>query len=253
MIDLGSFGSIESLTYMFNGLGWFIGAFIFAALWTAYLTVIADINFMFRLIAIPVWLVFTIGLVITIDNFAGIAHPSVPPQSQVISFRIVKPTSHDSAIIEAWMYITSESRTRLYRFPHTQKKENALRQALKDRKRGRRVEVKLRSDSVQFRDGDEMTKGEMLDYDISHRGLPTKDSNEKVEVAPEQLSVQPADDKFMIQIPGGGSVELKRGQTVTVSPNGEIQISTPIVKPPVTTGHPPEHNGRGRGQRRGGE
>jgi len=201
---------------MFNGLEWFVGAFVIAVLWTAYLTIVADIKFIFRFIAIPAWLVFTISLLIVIDGVFGFAYPDLPPKSQVISYRIVGIKNPQEATIEAWMYITDSERTRLYIFPYTAEREQVLKESLKGRKRGRMSEIDMEDED------------NMLKYDIRHKGLPPKlnEQQKSMQRSPQETDTS---DKYMMTLPNGSSIEVKPGSTVTVGADGEISISTPRV------------------------
>ncbi len=237
IINMELFANPETILYMFTGLEWFLVSFAVAILWTAYLTIVADIKFIFRLVAIPAWLVFTISLMITLDGFMGKPYPGVPPQAQVIQFRIVKMIGKDEALIEAWMYLTKDRVSKLYRFPHTPKREQALRKALGMQVRGQKVEIDFTPERAEI-PGNEVQVEDMLNYDIRHRGLPTKPQEE---VAPAPTAVQPADDStYMIQLPDGGQLQIEPGTTIYITPDGEIQLSTPTLQQEINpeTGMP---------------
>ena len=230
IINMELFTNPQTILYMFTGLEWFIVSFVSAILWTAYLTVVADIKFIFRFIAIPAWLVFTVSLMITLNGFMGKPYPGVPPQSQVIQFRVVKAISKDELLIESWMYLTNERVTKLYRFPHTPKREQALRRALGMQVRGQKVEVDLSIERPEI-PGNEVQVEDMLNYDIRHRGLPPKPQEKMENNNPSAIGAPPADDgTYMIQLPDGGQLEVEPGTTIYITPNGEIQLSTPPLK-----------------------
>jgi len=225
--------ALETLTYMFDGLGWFIGAFVVAILWTAYLSVVADIKFIFRFVAIPAWLIFTVGLLVVIDGFMGFPYPGVPPQTQPISYRVVNFKNPDEATIESWMYLIDEKKTRLYRFPYTKTREEALKQAMEKLKRGFKVEVDLNINKTTMKeDGVPSTAEDMLKYDLRHKGLPLKgdaDDRRQAQEQSTQKKQQPIDDKYMIRLPGGTQIEIKPGSTVSIGVDGELEISAPKI------------------------
>jgi hypothetical protein len=255
LIDTGALSSIEDLVTVFSGLGWFIATFIIATIFTAYLVVIADTKFFIRFLAIPSWLMFTISLVITVDNFLGHPYPTIPPQGQVGAYRVIVGENRNDRTIEAWMYFPIPNKTRLYTFPYSEKFEDALREGRSSNMKGYATEVNL-SAIGNPAGGDKQGGDELVNYDIPHTGLPPKTPDENtgmVEAVPDDYikSVTPSDN-IIVEIPGGGTIEIPVGTSFSVSPTGEVEIIEPSF-PQIDkekqmiddydTGH---HPGRGR-------
>ena len=144
-VEFGQVGNLESianLTNVFNGLEWFLGAFVIASLFTAYLVVIAPTKVFLRFLAIPAWLIFSISLLVTVDQFMGYSYPALPPQATVMSYYMYK-NADNTKMIEAWMYLKDEGRTRAYNFPYSREREKALETGLKGAQKGEPIEVDL--------------------------------------------------------------------------------------------------------------
>jgi len=171
LVDIEFMDSLANLTSVFSGLSWFIALFLSASLFTAYLVIVADIKFIIRFLAIPLWLVFTLSTLITIDKFMGYAYPIVPPKSQLISYRIFLETDSGQKMIESWMY-SRDGTTRLYKFEWTEKREEQLKKGQKSAEAGAPIELDL----MGLEDDRPIGKrqGSNIDYGIKHRGLPPK-------------------------------------------------------------------------------
>ena len=144
-IEFGQIGGIESLTNLasvFSGLGWFLGAFVITTLFTTYLVVIAPTKVYLRFLAIPAWLVFSLSLIVTVDQFMGYSYPAIPPQAMVISYHILKDDGNVKTI-EAWMWLKDEGKARAYNFPWTLAREKALYEAQTGAQKGEPVEVAI--------------------------------------------------------------------------------------------------------------
>ena len=140
--QIGNLNSIENLSNVFSGLGWFLGAFAITTLFTAYLVVIAPTKVFLRFLAIPAWLIFSLTLIVTVDQFMGYSYPSLPPQAMVISYHILKDENKVKTI-EAWMWLKDEGRARAYNFPWTLEREKALYEARSGAQKGEPVEINL--------------------------------------------------------------------------------------------------------------
>jgi len=202
IIEFGQIGNLESianLVNVFSGLGWFLGAFIVASLFTAYLVVIAPIKFFLRLLAIPAWLVFSVSLLVTVDQFMGYSYPAIPPQSTVIAYYVFKGPENQR-MIEAWMYLRDEGRARAYNFPHTPEREQALEEGRKGAAKGEPVEVDL----SEGRGSGEDSLGPMViynwDFEPTHPG--------KVEDPDDAPTTMPGDDGNTYKMNEGGEIEI---------------------------------------------
>jgi len=239
LLNTGALSSIENIVNVFSGLGWFIGTFIVATLFTAYLVVIADTKFLVRFLAIPSWLVFTISLLITVDSFLGYPYPSIPPQSQVVAYRVVTHgENHNNRTIEAWMYFWRDNRTRAYSFPYSLEAEKKLLEGQQATANGVAMEVNLSGDKQTKSGGDKGDEGD--DYLIEHEGMPRKPDDYN-DVYPESTATDGPTVKstdIVIDIPGIGSVELPAGTSFKVLPSGEVEILEPeIISDPSEMGH----------------
>lgn len=144
-IEFGQIGNIKSLSNLsnvFSGLGWFLVAFIITTLFTAYLVVIAPTKVFLRFLAIPAWLIFSLSLIVTVDQFMGYSYPAIPPQAKVLSYYILKDDGNVK-IIEAWMWLKDEGRARAYNFPWTLDREKALYEAQSAAQKGEPVEIDI--------------------------------------------------------------------------------------------------------------
>jgi hypothetical protein len=171
-VEIEFMESFGNLTSVFAGLDWFIGLFAAATLFTAYLVIVAKINFFLRFLAIPLWLMFTISTLITIDHFLGYAYPVVPPKAQVMAYRMYLDRETDTRMIEAWM-LKKDGRTRLYQFEWTEEREGKLKEGRQKTGEGIPVDVELREGP----DRDiplGKPQGEHIEHGIKHRGLPPK-------------------------------------------------------------------------------
>jgi len=200
--QVGSFESLANLASVFAGLGWFLMAFFTASLFTAYLVVIAPSRVILRFLAIPAWLVFSLSMLVTIDQFMGYAYPALPPQAKVLAYQVIKDEKNVK-IIEAWMWIKDEQRARAYKFPYTLEREKALHEGQDGAKKGLPVEVKLQSDAPP---GD--PQGELVIYNW--------------DLDAEHPSKIPED------VPMSGI--LDNGEHYQINEGGEIEIITPPQK-----------------------
>lgn len=234
LANLGVFNNIENAIQVFEGLGWFVGCFLLATLFTAYLVVIADTKFLYRFLAIPTWLMFSFTLLVALDQFLGYTYPALPPQAELLSYRVIRDPDTNVRIVEAWMYLKEENRTRAYRFPYDKDQEEALYKAMRAKARGKTgVEVELMEKPKDGDDRDRPRPEDMIKYDIRHKGLPEKHygDGEMIEERTEQganaMGQERREDKIIIQIPGGGSIEVDRGTSFTITPDGEVEILDP--------------------------
>ncbi len=200
--QVGSFDSIANLANVFSGLGWFLGSFVIASLFTAYLVVVAPIKFSLRLLAIPAWLIFSVSLLVTVDQFMGYSYPATPPQATVISYYVYK-NEDNIKMIEAWMYLKDEGRARAYNFPHSLEREKALAQGQSGAQKGEPVEVDLNKGKGRP-DGQKPESMIIYNWDLDPT-YPGKQQNQ--EDAPTTLP----DD----------------GNTYQIGPDGEIEVIDP--------------------------
>lgn len=207
--QMESLNSIANLVNIFAGVQMFLGAFVVASLFTAYLVVVAPIKFFIRLLAIPAWLIFSLSLLITVDQFMGYSYPAIPPQSEVISFYVYKD-ENNNRMIESWMYLRDEGRARAYNFPHTPQREQALQLGKKAAGKGEPVEVDLRKGSGE-EDGQEPESMIIYNWDLNATH-PSKQQN--IEDVPTEMPVLPDD-----------------GNTYKISPDGEIELIDPKKRP----------------------
>jgi len=176
VVDIEFMDSFGNFANVFAGLDWFIGLFIAASLFTGYLVVVAKINFLLRFLAIPLWLVFTVATLVTIDQFLGYAYPSVPPKAQVMAYRMYLDPDTRIKMIEAWMRDKKDGRTRLYKFEWTDEREEKLKQGEESDGEGIKIEVELKEGSVKDIPFGK-PQGEHLKHGIKHRGLPPKEEH----------------------------------------------------------------------------
>ena len=220
--NLGIFNDIDAAVRVFDGLGWFVSLFAIATIFTSYLVVIADTKFIFRFLAIPAWLAFSFALLAALDQFIGYPYPGVPPKSQVLQYRVI--TNEDrTKTIEAWMYLSSDYRTRVYAFPHTPNREEAMHEAMQGNARGELIEVDIVPDD-RITGDDPFTVEEMIrKYDIPHEGLPLKEGEQPTVQTgqPQQLNRK---DKVTLQLPDGTVIEIQPGNSFTITDTGEIEI-----------------------------
>lgn len=153
-------------------MSWFIALFLSASLFTAYLVIVADIKFIIRFLAIPLWLVFTLSTLITIDKFLGYAYPVVPPKSTLIAYRIFLDTEAGVKKIESWMYDRSKRTTRLYVYDWNEEREEELKKGKASAKAGAPIDIDLLGTADDRPFG--KLQGSNIDHGIKHRGLPPK-------------------------------------------------------------------------------
>jgi hypothetical protein len=170
-VDIEFMDTFGNASAVFDGLGWFVGLFAIATLFTAYLVIVAKIHFFLRFLAIPLWLVFTLSTIVTIDQFLGHAYPVVPPKAQALAYRIY--LDGNTKMIEAWM-APDGKRTRLYKFEHTEEREEKLKEGQQATGEGIKMEIELRGDGSEDDIPFGRPVGEHIDHDIKHRGLPPK-------------------------------------------------------------------------------
>lgn len=237
--NLGIFNDMDAAVRVFDGLGWFISLFALATVFTSYLVVIADTKFIFRFLAIPAWLAFSFALLAALDQFIGYPYPGVPPQAQVLQYRVIANQDRTKTI-EAWMYLTSDYKTRVYSFPHTPNREEALHEAMQGKARGQRMEV----DMDPKKKGDNIITPEdmITKYDIPHGGLPTKEGGEPT-VQTGSPGEMDRTNKVTIQLPDGTIVEIQPGNSFTITDTGEIEMFQNKRIPPHTAQQPPSMDG----------
>jgi len=204
VVEFGQIGQLESISNLanvFSGLGWFLGAFFIASLFTAYLVVIAPTKFFFRFLAIPAWLVFSVALIVTVDQFMGYSYPAIPPQAKVIAYHVIKGPNN-TKIIEAWMWIKEEKRARAYNFPHTPEREKAMRKAQQGSQKGEPVEINLRKGEGEP-DGQKPESMIVYDWDLDadHPSKPQQGQ------APTDMPEIP-NDKENYEINSDGEIEV---------------------------------------------
>ena len=234
--NLGVFNNIENAINIFRGLEWFVGSFALATLFTAYLVVVADMRFVFRFLAIPAWLAFAFTLLMALDQFMGYAYPSLPPESKLLSYRVIRDPDTNVRIVEAWMYLPKENKTRAYTFPFNRNQEEALYRAKRKGARGQDVKVKLLPEKEGMKKKDRPQPEDMIMHDIKHKGLPEKDYGSagtmQQGVTTDQKDVddmgsERKSDKIQITLPDGGHIELNPGESFRITPEGEIEILDP--------------------------
>ena len=202
VVEYGQVGSLEgiaNLVNVFSGVEWFLGSFLIATLFTAYLVVIANTTVVLRFLAIPAWLVFSISLLVTVDQFMGYSYPAVPPKAKVLAYYVV-PGLGQSKTIEAWMYLKDEGRARAYNFPYTLEREEALYEALAATRKGENAELDLRRGNNAEDDGQEPES--MITYDFSvDPDPPGKNYNGAVpDTMPEDGQIYQQNDDGEIEI-----------------------------------------------------
>lgn len=220
--NLGIFNDMDVAIRVFDGLGWFVSLFAIATIFTSYLVVIADTKFIFRFLAIPAWLAFSFALLAALDQFIGYPYPGIPPKAQVLQYRVL--TNEDkSKTIEAWMYIVSDRKTRVYAFPYTPNREEAMYEAMQGKARGELIEVNIIPDDRVTGD-DPFSPEEMLrEYDIQHQGLPLKEGVEPT-VQTGGASEIDRSNKITLQLPDGTVIEIQPGNSFTITNEGEIEM-----------------------------
>jgi hypothetical protein len=172
LVDIEFMDSLTNLSSVFAGLSWFVAVFVAATLFTAYLVVVAKIKFIIRFLAIPLWLVFTLSTIFTIDQFLGYAYPVVPPKAQVLSYRMFLEHETGVKMLEAWVGLKT-GRTRLYKFEWTEEREEELKKGSQSSAKGIPMEIDLRGDEVKDLPIGK-PQGDDMKHDIKHRGLPPK-------------------------------------------------------------------------------
>lgn len=204
-IKFGKVGNLESiynLINVFSDVGWFVGSFIIATLFTAYLVVIANTRVIIRFLAIPAWLVFSLSLLITVDQFMGYPYPAVPPQAKLMAYYITRGED-GTKTIEAWMFLQKEGRARAYRFPYTLEREIVMNRAMRAGQLGEQVEINLRRGINAERDDQKPESQLIYDFAIDP-DIPGKNYNQP---EPEALP--------------------ENNQLYNISPEGEIEILDP--------------------------
>ena len=232
-LNLGVFNNFDNAIRIFDGLGWFVGTFALASLFTAYLVVVADMRFIFRFLAIPAWLAFSFTLLAALDQFMGYSYPATPPQGHLLSYRVIRDTQTGTRHVEAWFYFYDQQRTRAYIFPFDRDQEEAMYRAMRMKARGEMVEVELLKEGEN--NENRPRPEDMIKHDIRHRGLPQKDYEkhggeiEEGETAEgiSDMGQRSRRDKHQLIIPGGGNIELEPGQIIQISPEGQIEILDP--------------------------
>ena len=197
--QVGSFDSVANLANVFEGLAWFLGSFVVASLFTAYLVVVAPARFFVKFLAIPAWIIFSAFLLITVDQFMGYSYPAIPPQATVISFYVYK-NQDNVKMIEAWMYLKEEGRARAFSFPHTLPREKALAQGQKGAQKGEPVEVDLNK-GKGLPDGQIPESMIIYDWDFN----PTYPGKQQ---APEDAPTMLPDDGNNYQLNENGEIEV---------------------------------------------
>jgi len=234
--NLGLFNDHSAAVQVFDGLGWFVGLFGIATVFTSYLVVIADTKFIFRFLAIPAWLAFSFALLAALDQFIGYPYPGVPPKAQVLQYRVIS-NSDNTKTIEAWMYLLNDHQTRAYSFPHSPNREEALHEAMQAKARGEMVLINMEPTDRAGTD-DPPTPEDMIErHDIRHQGLPLKGGEEpNVQSGSPQQEIDNS-DKILLRLPGGTIIEIKPGNSFTITDEGEIEIfNDKRVKPFSSTG-----------------
>ncbi len=219
--NLGIFNDMDAAVKVFDGLGWFVSLFALATIFTSYLVVIADTKFIFRFLAIPAWLAFSFALLAALDQFIGYPYPGVPPQAQVLQYRVIGNQDRTKTI-EAWMYLTHDYKTRVYSFPHTPDREEALYEAMQGNARGEMVEVDM---DPSKKKGDNIITPEdmVIKHDILHDGLPLKEGSEPV-VSTGNTGKVDRDNRVTIQLQDGTIIEIQPGNSFTITDTGEIEM-----------------------------
>ena len=229
VIDITLFENLHNMSAVFDGMSWFIVSFILATLFVSYLVIIANTKFLIRFAAIPLWLIFTIMLLVTIDKFLGYPYPIYPPQSKLIAYRILQ--SEDGKMIEAWMYLKKNNRTRLYTFPYSVVSEKALKQAKKEGRQGKSVEVELKQQKKIDKEGNivKQDPASMLRYDIPHKSNSLKNQTGPVQRGnpPEESDqvLKSDNSDITVTLPNGDSISIPYGTTFSISPSGELILS----------------------------
>jgi len=172
LVDIEFMDSLANMLNVFAGLTWFLGLFLTASLFTAYLVIVAKIKFIIRFLAIPLWLVFTLSTLITIDKFLGYAYPMIPPKSQLITYRIFLESESNTKMIESWMYLR-EGGTRLYKYEWKKEHEDELKKGRKANEAGAPIEIDLVGEIPDDRPIGKQ-QGSHINHGILHRGLPPK-------------------------------------------------------------------------------
>ncbi len=220
--NLGIFNDIDAVISVFDGLGWFISLFAIATIFTSYLVVIANTKFIFRFLAIPAWLAFSFALLSALDQFIGYPYPVIPPKSQVLQYRVIS-NEDQTKTIEAWMYLPSDYRTRLFSFPHSPNREEALNEAMQAGARGELVLIDMKP-SDRAIGNDLLTPDEMIiKYNIEHQGLPLKEGDNQNGQIGESREIDRS-NKITIQLSDGTVVQIQPGNSFTITDQGEIQM-----------------------------
>lgn len=206
--NLGIFNDIDATIQVFDGLGWFISLFAIATVFTSYLVVIADTKFIFRFLAIPAWLAFSFALLTALDQFIGYPYPGVPPTSQVLQYRVIV-NEDQSKTIEAWMYLPTEYKTRVFSFPHSLNREEALYKTMRAKARGEYITIDI----------EEL----IITYDIPHQGLPLKEDGPLTVQTGNPQEIDRS-NKITLQLPDGTIVEIQPGKSFTITNEGEIEM-----------------------------
>lgn len=206
--NLGIFNDIDATIQVFDGLGWFISLFAIATVFTSYLVVIADTKFIFRFLAIPAWLAFSFALLTALDQFIGYPYPGVPPNSQVLQYRVII-NEDQSKTIEAWMYLPTEYKTRVFSFPHSLNREEALYKTMRAKARGEYITIDI----------EEL----IITYDIPHQGLPLKEDGPLTVQTGNPQEIDRS-NKITLQLPDGTIVEIQPGKSFTITNEGEIEM-----------------------------
>lgn len=231
-VELGIFKDLTQAIEVFENLDWFIASFLLATLFTAYLVVVANIRFIFRFAAIPAWLALSFTLFVALDKSLGYPYPSIPPKAELIAYKVVRDKISNKRIIQAWMYLNEERRTRAYVFEHNPTYEETLYQAAKNRAQGKRVRVELiPMDKIKIK---RPRPEDMIHHDIHHKGLPPKHYDTSIPATNtarpnKPASIRPDLNSLMLRLPDGTPIEITPGKTFTITPEGEIEISNPEI------------------------
>lgn len=142
LADVGAIGKAATAIQVMKDASSFVVLYVAATLLTAYLVVVANIKFVYRFIAIPLWLAFSLSLLVAIDDFLGYAYPDMPEEGELIHYVVLHEKGTKHKWVELWLYHREENRTRLYSIPYTPKTDEELNRGMKMKEEGERVKVK---------------------------------------------------------------------------------------------------------------
>lgn len=160
------FANLHNMPYLLEGMSWLFISFLVAMLITAWLMVVAKANFWIRFLAIPIWLVFSISMLVAIDRTAGYAYPAKPTEGELINYLVLRDPNSEKKIIEIWIYHSDIARTRLYRFPYTPEADEELHNGMRLKGEESRVMIKRHSGMKD--------SGVFEVHEIPHFQLPSK-------------------------------------------------------------------------------